>query len=95
MSVSDLLAQQSAGLQQVADLKKQAMQNYGVEQGLFNGAKTAYATGKKQISELIGQERSQKLEAIIPPAAVAGKFIFKKYGLDEKVASAKKQLEKD
>lgn len=92
MSVSDLLAQQSAGLQQVADLKKQAMQNYGVEQGLFNGAKTAYATGKKQISELIGQERSQKLEAIIPPAAVAGKFIFKKYGLDEKVASAKKAI---
>jgi len=92
MSVSDQLAQQAAGLQQVADLKKQAMQNYGVEQGIFNGAKTAYATGKKQITELIGQERSQKLEAIIPPAALAGRYAYKKYGLDDTVASAKKAV---
>ncbi len=92
MSVSDQLAQQAAGLQQVADLKKQAMQNYGVEQGLFTGAKTAYATGKKQIAELIGQEKSQKLESIIPPAALAAKYAYKKYGGEEFVSGAKKAV---
>lgn len=92
MSVSDLLAQQSAGLQQVDQLRKTAMQNYGVEKGLFTGAKTAYATGKKQISELIGQERSQKLEAIVPVAALAGKYAYKKYGLDAVASSARRAI---
>ena len=88
MSLTNLLQQQSQALQQVSDLKKTAIQNYGIESGIFSGAKTAYATGRRQIAQLVGDAKNKDLETIIPIAAVGGKAVVKKLGIDAAAKSA-------
>ena len=88
----DAIRSQASQFSSVDDLIKQAQQNYGVEKGLYSGALSAYNTGKATVSNLIGQERAQKIETILPPGAVIAKAAYKKYGnkvIEKGVQSAK------
>ena len=52
--MSDILSQiqaQSAGLSSVDDLRKQAIEQHGIEMGAFTGAMNAYRQGRQQIAQ--------------------------------------------
>ena len=79
--MSDILSQiqaQSAGLASVEDLRKQAIEQHGVDLGNFTGAMNAYRQGRQQIGQFSSTEKIDVIGLTSPITRRLGKAAYQK-----------------
>lgn len=79
--MSDVLSQiqaQSAGLSSVEDLRKQAVEQHGIEMGAFTGALNAYRQGRQQIAQFGSTEKIDVVGLTAPITRRLGKAAYSK-----------------
>ena len=79
--MSDILSQiqaQSAGLSSVEDLRKQAVQQHGVDLGNFTGAMNAYRQGRQQIGQFSSTEKIDVVGLTSPITRRLGAAAYRK-----------------
>jgi len=79
--MSDILSQiqaQSAGLSSVEDLRKQAVEQHGVDLGNFTGAMNAYRQGRQQIAQFGSTEKIDVVGLTSPITRRLGAAAYRK-----------------
>ena len=79
--MSDILSQiqaQSAGLSSVDDLRKQAIEQHGIELGAFTGSLNAYRQGRQQIAQFGSTEKIDVVGLTSPITRRLGKAAYEK-----------------